>query len=183
MGAPNATATPAAVPMAMKSLLSASLRKWFGFAVLNPREWDPKALSPPPTSPPPCTNGPSFPAIKPLPIENAIPPSFATTVRSRNSPFKCTPFRYVFISGMPLPAASGSTCEQNPPATAAREAEMHTNVSHTAMSGKPSSISAVTLPYLNAFSLSMSPSTVKATKPMVTPIITERPHFHRLADL
>jgi len=183
MGAPNATATPAAVPMAMKSLLSASLRKWFGFAVLNPSECEPKALSPPPTRPPPCTNGPSFPAIKPLPMRKRDPAELRDDRSSRNSPFKCTPLRYVFISGMPLPAASGSTCEQNPPATAAREAEMHTNVSHTAMSGKPSSISVVTLPYLNAFSLSMSPSTVKATKPMVTPIITERPHFHRLADL
>ena len=84
---------------------------------------------------------------------------------------------------MPLPAASGSTCEQKPPATAAREAEMVTNVSHTATSGMPASMSVVTLPYLNAFSLSMSPSTVKATKPMATPMSTDRPHFHRLADL
>ena len=103
-------------------------------------------------------------------------------MRSRNSPFKCTPFRYVFIFRDAAPGGERLDGEQNPPATA-REAEMHTNVSHTAMSGKPSSISVVTLPYLNAFSLSMSSSTVKATKPMVTPIITERPHFHWLADL
>ena len=93
MGAPNATATPVATPMATKSLFPASLLKYLGEVVLNPSEWLPNALSPPPTNPPPCTNGPSFPAMKPAAMLNAIPPSFATPVLSLRRPFRCTPLR------------------------------------------------------------------------------------------
>lgn len=38
-----------------------------------------------------------------------MPLSLVASVRSVSRPRMCTPFRYVFTSGMPLPAASGST--------------------------------------------------------------------------
>mmetsp|Transcript_10385 Transcript_10385/g.37559 ORF Transcript_10385/g.37559 Transcript_10385/m.37559 type:complete len:223 (+) Transcript_10385:1845-2513(+) len=179
MGAPNATATPAEVPIATKSRLSASLRKHAGLCVLNPSVCDPNADNPPPTSPPPCTNGPSFPAMRPLPMLNAIPPNFAMIVRSFRRPFRCTPLRYVFTSGIPLPAASGSTYDTNAPATAAKRHANATKTNHAPNRADLSrSITLVAAPNFMSLNFSMSPSTVNAINPMTRPMSTDMSHFH-----
>lgn len=68
---------------------------------------DPMPPRPPPTIPPPCTKGPSFPAMSPDDIEKTIPTNFAINVFTCNRPRIWTPFKYVFNSGIPLPAANG----------------------------------------------------------------------------
>mmetsp|Transcript_12905 Transcript_12905/g.51946 ORF Transcript_12905/g.51946 Transcript_12905/m.51946 type:complete len:202 (+) Transcript_12905:2316-2921(+) len=178
MGAPNATATPTAVPIATKSRLSASFRKCDGFLVRKPSVWLPNALSPPPTRPPPWTNGPSFPAINPAPMLNAMPPSFAARVLILSRPLRCTPLRYVFSSGMPDPAARGSTWDTSPPATAARRQEMMTQTSHAPNPAPPGEMDDVVAPYFHPLNFLMSPSTVKARKPMTTPMSTLMAHLH-----
>ena len=82
MGAANAVATPAAVPMEVKSRWSMSLRKMppQRRGRFSPSALQPICPMPLPTTPPPCTKGPSLPAMSPAPIENMMPTSLATRV-------------------------------------------------------------------------------------------------------
>ena len=115
---------------------------------------------------------------------NEIPPSFATTVFNRKSPLRWTPFKYVFNSGIPDPAASGSTYDTSPPATAAN-AQLTTACSnHATNRAYPSvpTLSPIT-PYRNKFSLSTNPSITNATIPITAPIITLVAHFHLCSRL
>jgi len=103
MGAAKAVATPAAVPMAVKSLWSASFLKYppTRRLVLKVtlslkrvvRVLEPIPPRPPPTMPPPWTKGPSFPAINPLDMENIMPTTLATNVFTWSSPLIWTPFK------------------------------------------------------------------------------------------
>ena len=63
-------------------------------------------------------------AQTPLPPSPVPAPFTAPTHLMVSRPLMCTPFKYVFTSGMPLPAASGSTKLTNPPATRAKPADM-----------------------------------------------------------
>eukprot|EP00471_Norrisiella_sphaerica_P010750 CAMPEP_0184504230 /NCGR_PEP_ID=MMETSP0113_2-20130426/52329_1 /TAXON_ID=91329 /ORGANISM="Norrisiella sphaerica, Strain BC52" /LENGTH=229 /DNA_ID=CAMNT_0026893855 /DNA_START=1818 /DNA_END=2504 /DNA_ORIENTATION=+ len=119
-GAPNAAATPAAEPHAMKSLFSLSLRNSLNLdhRVSNPKVDDFPCESPAPHIAPVCIIGPSLPTGKPAPTARATPPAFANRVFIRIDLLIITPFSRLLISGIPDPAATGSNTTKRPPRAA-----------------------------------------------------------------
>mmetsp|Transcript_30692 Transcript_30692/g.74787 ORF Transcript_30692/g.74787 Transcript_30692/m.74787 type:complete len:254 (+) Transcript_30692:1672-2433(+) len=116
-GAPNAAATPAAAPHAIKSLFSLSFRNSINFdqRVSNPNVEDFPWESPAPMIAPVWIIGPSLPTGKPEPTAITMPPALAKSVFIRMLRLTMTPFRRLLISGIPEPAATGSMRTKRPP--------------------------------------------------------------------
>mmetsp|Transcript_3433 Transcript_3433/g.11255 ORF Transcript_3433/g.11255 Transcript_3433/m.11255 type:complete len:250 (+) Transcript_3433:1251-2000(+) len=125
-GAPKAAATPAAAPPDTKSRFSWSLRNGANALACLPDT--PTALTvddrpcdrPAATMPPAWMSGPSLPAVRPDDTEKRTPTDLHNSVLNRTTRGTLTPFRYALISGMPEPAASGSTKATRYAAMAAR---------------------------------------------------------------
>ena len=110
IGAPKAAATPAAQPAETKSRLTRSVFRLFG-----PKLWLRFAA----TQEPECTSGPSLPTQSPPATLKLTPNAFTTKAFIvRKPPAMLVPFKYDFASGIPLPAAAGSTYATRHDATA-----------------------------------------------------------------
>mmetsp|Transcript_74569 Transcript_74569/g.194461 ORF Transcript_74569/g.194461 Transcript_74569/m.194461 type:complete len:222 (-) Transcript_74569:241-906(-) len=131
-GALNAAATPAAAPAATRSRRSLSN----DFGIIRGSEKG-RATSEPMMAPL-WIMGPSLPAGMPAATLPTMPQTLASSVFTLRTRGKCVPLRKHLISGMPLPAASGSTKQTIVAAIETRARPKHRNAKYC-MGSSPSS--------------------------------------------
>mmetsp|Transcript_6519 Transcript_6519/g.19661 ORF Transcript_6519/g.19661 Transcript_6519/m.19661 type:complete len:270 (+) Transcript_6519:484-1293(+) len=109
IGVPKATATPAATPAVMKSLLSLEFLKLGKIGKAQPMVVDSPWLIPAPRIAPRWIMGPSGPTGRPEATASTQLVNFTKRVLMLKTRRMRQPFRYAITSGTPEAAASGAT--------------------------------------------------------------------------